>query len=208
MRMSYILKAIADELKTVFGRKTKDKVYSSHHQYDTEAEAQNGYNRAVEKLFNVDEWSHLPGITSTFQLHDRKGNRKLGNPPVKGDYIRILLPGPLPENWVKVKAIEQAPLATSLIVSPSLDPQEEHDKDIEHFFIDEATSRFKVERQGTELRAYEIGKNEGINNKGADAGHRNFLNTMVAEGAWAGFQKIQWEKLTDYLTHKIESKKK
>lgn len=51
-------------------------------------------------------------------------------------------------------------------------------------------------------------KNEGINNKGKEAGNRKLINTLIAEGGWAAFQKFQWEKLTDYLVHKIEINKK
>jgi hypothetical protein len=54
------------------------------------------------------------------------------------------------------------------------------------------------------LFAFEIGKNEGINNQGEDAGDRKLINTLIAEGGWAGFQELQWKKLTDYLVHRIE----
>ena len=68
----------------------------------------------------------------------------------------------------------------------------------------EATSKFKVERLLGSIHAYEIGVNEAINNKGEEAGNRKSINTLVAEGGWAGFQKLQWEKLTNYLVHNIE----
>jgi hypothetical protein len=92
-------------------------------------------------------------------------------------------------------------------VSPSEDPQKRHaagEQEIEHFFIKEATSTFQVELHGNRLIALEIGKNEGINNQGEEAGSRGILNTLIAEGGWAFFQKVQWEKLTSYLVHNIE----
>lgn len=204
MDIKYVFKAIVGEIKTIFGDKSKDKVYSSYHKYDNQDDARKAYDKAVEKLFNVDRWSKLPGASSEFQLHSSSGQRKRGGTPVRGDFIRILLPGPLPENWVVVTNIKTEDNLAEFTVSPNLDPQES-DQDIEHFFSDEATSTFRVELEGNSLRAFEIGKNEGINNKGKDAGNRNVLNTMLAEGGWAGFQKIQWEKLTDYLTHKEEA---
>ena len=92
-------------------------------------------------------------------------------------------------------------------VSPSKDPtdKEKDEKEIEHFFIDGATSTFRVEMRGNELKACELGRNEGINNE-KNAGNRKLINTILAEGGWATFQKTQWKKLTDYFVHKIEIK--
>jgi hypothetical protein len=74
--------------------------------------------------------------------------------------------------------------------------------------VKEATSTFRVQRRGKSIYAYEIGKNEGINNEEEDAGNRKLINTLFAEGGWAGVQKLQWKKLTDYLVHKIEIESK
>lgn len=32
------------------------------------------------------------------------------------------------------------------------------------------------------------------------------MNTLVAEGGWAGVQGLQWDKLTRYLVHLEETK--
>src|SRR5690606_12762265 len=101
--------------------------------------------------------------------------------------------------------IQQEEDKVEFTVSPSINPtkaKEEQDK-IEHFFIPEASSTFRVQRDGNILAAFEIGKNEGINND-EEAGNRKLINTLIAEGGWAGIQDLQWNKLTDYLVHKIE----
>ena len=65
-------------------------------------------------------------------------------------------------------------------------------------------STFRVDLEGKTIRAYELGRTEGINNKGEEAGNRKVINTLIAEGGWAGFQKLQWDKVTKFLVHAIE----
>jgi hypothetical protein len=117
-----------------------------------------------------------------------------------------LLPGPVPENWVIVTDIQQQENSAEFTVSPSTDPRAKGSEreEIKHFFIDEATSTFRVKLLDKTLFAYEIGKNEGINNQGKEAGKRKLINTLISEGGWAGFQEFQWKKITDYLVHEIE----
>ena len=200
-----ILDKVIKQVKVLGGKGTKDKIYSSKNEYPTKEAAVRAFKRSKEKLFNVNKWSDLPGLTSTFELYTSSGEKAGNREPKKGDYLRIMLPIPTPENWVVITDIRQNSEMVQFTVSPSRDPREE-EEDIEHFFIDGATSTFKITLNGTTLYAYEIGRNEGINNQGSDAGRRELINTLVAEGGWAFFQRIQWKQLTDYLVHKIEAK--
>ena len=195
------------EKKVLKGEATKDKTYCSENSFTSEDEAVREFNRTVEKLFDVNTWSNLPGITSTFTLFNRYGTEKQQKQPEVGDYIKILLPGPTPENWVMVTNITNEQHLSEFTVSPSKDPTDKNEgqKEIEHFFIEEATSTFRVELSGKTIKACELGKNEGINNN-RKAGDRELINTILAEGGWAAFQKTQWKKLTDYLVHKTEVK--
>jgi hypothetical protein len=196
-----------NQIKSDEDKDTKDKLFSSLKKYDTEKEAKEAFLVSKSKLFNINMWSKLPGITSSFSLHDSNGNKKKANPKI-GDYILIKLPGPLPENWVIIVDLVDTSTLSQIIVSPSSKPKAKgHEKnEIEHFFIDEATSTFRITREGDTLFAFEIGKDEGINNEGQKAANRELINSLIAQGGWAGFQKLQWEKLTDYLVHKIEIK--
>ena len=54
------------------------------------------------------------------------------------------------------------------------------------------------------IQEISLREDEAINNQGEEAAGRKWINTLIAAGAWLGFQKIQWEKLTDYLVHKPE----
>lgn len=196
---------IKEEQKVITGKATKDKIYSSKNRIDP-AKAMTEFRRAVQKLYDVNTWSDLPGFTSAFQLFNRLGEEKSADKPVAGDYIKIMLPGPLPANWVVVTDISEGENMAEFTVSPSSDPTASADdrQEVKHFFIKEATSTFRVELNGDTLIGYEIGENEGINNQDEEAGNRKLINTLIAEGGWAGFQKFQWEKLTEYLVHKVE----
>ena len=198
-------KEIFSKDKTTDKEATKDKVYQSEQKFDNVEQAKKAFRRSKAKLFNINNWSKLTGPTATFELHKNNGAPVKSKKPREGDFIKIELPGPTPENWVKVTKVSESFKSASFIVSPSENPREKSGE-IEHFFIKEASSEFKVELIGNTIKAYEIGRNEGINNSGYEAGQRELVNTLIAEGGWAGFQKYQWDKLTDYLVHKEEIK--
>lgn len=197
---------IRQKVKEVFGNEKEDKVFSSEQTFSDRATAEGEFTKSIAKLFDVDAWSNLPGLTSTFELYDQRGQRKPGAQPEVDDYIRIALPGPLPENWVKVLQVRTTEEIAEFTVSPSSDPnpkEEAEEQEVKHFFNKEATSTFRVTLKENTIEAFEIGKGEGINNKGEEAGSRAVVNTVVALGGWAGFQDIQWNKLTDYFVHRI-----
>lgn len=206
MALKDILKKISEEKKVIQGEAVKDKLYSSQQDFHEREKALREFERSKEKLFDVNRWSRLPGITSGFQLYTPQGEPKPKGRPQPGDFLMIDLPGPAPENWVVVTDVKEEKEMAEFTVSPSRDPRDkgEETKEVEHFFSDGSTSTFKVELKGTTLYGYEIGKNEGINNKGKKAGDREIINTLIAEGGWAFFQKIQWEKLTAYLVHQVD----
>lgn len=205
MGLKNLFKKLKKEKEVIAGEATKDKVYSSDRSFPTREEAAGAFKRSVEKLFDVNRWSDMPGITSTFQMYDADGREKHAAKPQVNDFIKIILPGPTPENWVMVTGLEENEENAEFTVSPSINPTEkgENQDEIAHFFIAEATSTFKVQLDGKEVSAYEIGRNEGINNE-EDAGNRKLINTLIAEGGWAGIQDFQWNKLTDYLVHETE----
>ncbi len=195
-----------DEKKVIFDGAVKDVTYSNERTFNDEAEAGREFSRSIQKLFDVDRWSELPGITSNFELHDNKGTRKPSAPLQVGDHVKIILPGVPLDNWVVVTDIKIGENSAECTTSPSPDPQAKGKdaEQVKHFFIAEATSTFRVDLKGKTIRAYELGRTEGINNKGEEAGSRKVINTLIAEGGWAGFQKLQWDKVTKFLVHAIE----
>ena len=203
MKIKKIIDEVKHEFDVLMGNDTKDKCFSSEQTFPDEQAAAAAFAQSVDKLFNVNAWSDLPGINSGFRLYDSAGRPKTGEVQV-GDFIRIDIPGPTPENWVKVIDRRSEPTLSEFTVKPCADPAE-HDEsvkgEIEHFFGEEARSTFRVEQKDNRIIGYEIGQNESINNQGDKAGDRAVANTLIAEGGWAFFQKMQWKKITDYLVH-------
>lgn len=208
MGLKDIVDKVKKEIDVLMGEEVKDKTYSQEHAYPDEPSALEAFERAKQKLFEVNKWSGMPGINSTFEVYNSSGMLAAAARPEVGDYIKIILPAPAPENWVQITDIREEANMAEFEVHPSPAPKthDENTTQVKHFFHKEASSTFRVERQGTILKAYEIGKNEGINNQGQEAGDRSVINTLVAEGGWAAFQEIQWDKLTRYLVHLEESK--
>ena len=197
------LNKLKHEWEVLKGEAGKDKTFCSEQEYPTEDAAHTAFIQGKERLFNVNGWSGLPGINSTFALHNQQG-QPTEQKPVPGFYVKIVLPGLPVENWVEIAEVQETETVAHFTVHPCPNPQNEAEE-TQHFFAQEASSTFRIEQNGSVLRGYQIGKNEKINNQNQEAGDRAVLNTLIAEGGWAGFQDIQWLKLTDYLAGKAES---
>jgi hypothetical protein len=208
MSLKNIFKKVKKEAEVLQGKQAKDKQYEQENTFPDEAAAQAAFARARQKLFAVDQWSRLPGINSTFELYDAAGRKSAATRPQQGDYIKVVLPGLALENWVQVVEVREEDLLAEFTVRPSPAPQQQQHADetaeVKHFFTSEATSTFRVERLGRTLRGSEIGRNEKPNNQQEASAARTVVNTLVAEGGWAGFQALQWGKLTAYLVHLAE----
>lgn len=201
MKGKAITDQIQHEVEVAQGDATNDVEYSSRHTFSDEVTAKEAFVRSVEKLLNVNGWSALSNFTADFALFDPVGRSKPDGPVEEGDFIRIVLPGPLPQNWVRVihKAMQEK--QAEFTVQPSADPGDDKPEKIAHFFCQSARSTFRVVLSGTTISAYEIGEHEAINNQGPQAGDRAILNTLIAEAGWLFYQKLQWKLLTDYLVH-------
>ncbi|GAB3949790.1 hypothetical protein GCM10028805_26700 [Spirosoma harenae] len=178
---------------------TKDMVYQSQRTFPDEATAREAFGRSIDKLFRVNDWSALSSLASDFKVYSQAGEPKTTVYPEVSDFIQISLPGPVPENWVQVTHRMIEDNRAAFTVRPSRNPRENNPAEIEHFFHESASSTFQVERIGKTITAAEIGKNEGINNEGPQAGNRAIINTIIAEVGWLFYQKLQWKLLTDYL---------
>jgi hypothetical protein len=206
MSLKDIFNQVKKEAEVLQGKDTKDKQFVQENTFPDETAAQAAFARSKEKLFDVDGWSRLPGINSTFEYYDAAGRKAAAARPRQGDFIKVILPGVALENWVAVVSVREEADLAEFTVRPSPAPQAGESGEVKHFFTSEATSTFRVERLGTLLRGSEIGKNEKPNNQQEASATRSVVNTLVAEGGWAGFQALQWEKLTAYLVHLVEAK--
>lgn len=207
MGIKKIVDKVKEEINVLKGDESKDKLYQNEQDYPDEMSARTAFEASKKKLFNVNLWSNLEGINSTFELHDARGRKTTAEEPELGYYVKVTLPGAEVENWVQVNDIRITENMAEFTVQPSSKPNPPVDEEevTEHFFTKDATSTFRVEVQGTRLVGSEIGRNEYINNQGDESGDRAVLNTLIAEGGWAGFQSLQWDKLTSYLVHQEEA---
>jgi hypothetical protein len=206
MSLKDIFNKAKKEAEVLQGKDAKDKQYGQENAFPDEAAASAAFARSKEKLFAIDQWSRLPGINSTFELYDAAGRKSAASRPREGDYMKVVLPGLPLENWVQVVNVREEDQLAEFTVRPSPAPATPAEAaEVKHFFTSEATSTFRVEQRGTTLRASEIGKNEKPNNQVEASGARSVVNTLVAEGGWAGFQALQWGKLTAYLVHLVEA---
>ncbi len=201
MKRDAVSDRVQHETKAAQGEDSKDKVYSSEQTFADEVTARNAFAESILKLLNVNGWSGLSHFTADFALYDSFGRPKPDGLVQIGDYIKIALPGPMPENWVRVKRLVMQENEVAFTVQPCPDPEENKPGEIAHFFDQTARSTFRVERAGLTIRAYEIGEHEVINNHDSQAGDRAIINTVIAEAGWLFHQKIQWKLLTDYLVH-------
>jgi len=123
-----------------------------------------------------------------------------------GDYFKIDILGPGSESgdgydWVQIEAIEDHSNASvkkesfGIRVRPAPNPEKDsNDKETAHFFKDEATSNFIIERNGRTVSAEVHGRNEKPNTT-AHKSLDKIRNTVIGSSAILGLSHIQWKKL-------------
>ena len=164
-------------------------------------EAKQIFFNARRNLLQVNDWHELAGAASaTFQLVDKERN-EVNREVQAGDYFRIDIPGPANTNgngydWVRVEDVEEQirhnfHAWVAIKVRPAAPPGE---KQTAHFFSQEATGSFVVERRGRIITASVYGKNEKANNE-SDGLLSTLRNTLIAVTAMMGLSKPQWKSL-------------
>lgn len=171
-------------------------------------EAQAVFSMAANRLLDVNHWDKLCGpLSATFRLTDQHG-KEIAGPAHPGDHFKINLPGPGPAagdgyDWVQVEALDDKrnPSAyeesVTLRVRPSSSPTGDT-ADTAHFFKDEATSSFRVQRKGNVVTAEVHGRNE-VPNTSTDKPVDKMRNAVVGLGAITAFSAPQWKKLVKGL---------
>ena len=174
--------------------------------------AQAVFTKAKNRLLDVNNWGELCGDASAaFEVTDEKGNRIEGNPAV-GNYFKIDIPGPGSSSgkgfdWVQVEAINEKDDSTADIeytiirVRPASDPSTANEN-VAHFFSDKATSNFLVLREGAEVIAAVLGRNEIANTAEDDSLLDKIRNLVVGTGAKLGMADTQWKSLVEGILGK------
>jgi hypothetical protein len=162
------------------------------------------YKQACEKMLNPSLWHPLAGkLSAIFTVTDHNGepvNELAG----KGRYLQIDIPGPGPKagqgfDWVQIELIvnESNPEAAEEYAGMKVRACS-HPKivstDTAHFFQDQATSSFVIERKGNTVNACYYGRNEIPNTETGNTLDK-IRNSLVASGAMAGLSEAQWSAL-------------
>ncbi len=178
--------------------------------FESTEEAKAFFLVVKERLLNVNNWHALSGKGSAeFCLMDKNGN-KVDRLVQKDDYFRIDIPGPESEegdgyDWVQVEAIEEEAddlhEHIAIRVKPASNPNRQGNT-TSHFFQNDASSTFLVERKGNTVSSEIHGRNELPNVDQPEKGDV-IRNAFVAFGAMIGFSKIQWGKLAKGFVSEI-----
>lgn len=164
----------------------------------SETEAKNVFQRLIQKLFNIEQWNAESNLSS-FALFDENGFAKMEKIAAVGDFIRITLPGSGKNDWVKIVEIHDAADEIVLSVQPSSNPTDKEDNSTtSHFFTNDSTNNFCLQKNGIKLNFYVIGLGEKSNTEdtsGIVETVRNFATANI--GHFLGIQKAQWQNFCD-----------
>jgi hypothetical protein len=159
---------------------------------------------AKERLLLVNNWHIVSkSIDSKFQIVDHHGH-PVDRHAHTGDIISIDIPGPSSvtgdgKDWVKVEAIEydDYPDENKEVLAMRLRPVSNPtntDESVAHFFTNDATSTFVLERDHNDVIARYFGRNEKPNTHTGKLADK-VRNTVVGVSAILGFSDVQWKGL-------------
>ena len=198
------------EEKDIIPEQKTGKEVNTEHALSLESreQAQELFKTAVCRLLDVNHWEDLCGVGSAnFQLTDKDGN-EIKRAAIEGDHFKIDVPGPgsvegRGYDWVRIEKIEESidcekdNESIAIRVRPAPNPTTPGDE-VAHFFSEQATSSFVVERKGNLVKAGVYGRNEKPNTL-----IKNLIdkarNAIIALGAISGISSVQWQKLSKGL---------
>ena len=171
-----------------------------------EEEARTLFRQVKERLRDVNHWKDIAGtLSASFQLVDANG-KEVRRMAEKGDYFKIDIPGPGTKSgdgfdWVQIEEVENTSLPDGerfgFRVRPTDNPQNQKN-DVAHFYSDDSTSSFIVERRNNIVTASVHDRNTKPNTD-ADKPIDKIRDAIVGAAGVATFSKIQWKNLTDGL---------
>ncbi len=164
----------------------------------TEIEIENVFQQLKQKLFHIEQWNAESNLSS-FALFDENGSAQTEKIAAVGDFVRITLPSPGKDDWVKIVEIYETADEIVLTIQPSHNPtDEENQSTTSHFFTADSTNNFCLQKQGSKINFYVIGLSEKSNTEdtsGIIETVRNFATANI--GHFLGVQKAQWQNFCD-----------
>lgn len=161
------------------------------------------YEKACARLLNPSVWKQLCGILSASFVLVAGANEEINRPLQQYDLIRIDIVGPGPVagkgyDWVQVEMlsfnnIKTAEESLSLTLRPTHRPGDTTDTTA-HFFSNESTSTFVIQRIENSVIVGYFGRNE-VTNLNKIGLVDTVRNTIAAAQARFGFSHMQWSAL-------------
>jgi hypothetical protein len=173
-----------------------------------ENDARKLFMAARSRLVDVNHWEdYAKPVSATFRLTDA-GGLEVNRTAEIGDHFKIRLPAPGPVegrgyDWVRIEAIEDVSNGSgrtehiAIRVRPAPSP-EQKGENVAHFFNDDSTSSFVLERRGKEITAAVYGRNEVPNTETSNTVDK-VRNAVVGVTAMLGLSNIQWKNLVKGL---------
>ena len=162
--------------------------------FTEEGQAQAVFLEVKEKLLNLDNWNKNAGLSS-FEIFDENGNVQADKTIRIGGFERISLKGTGKYDWVRITDIYEGEDEFVITVKPTYDPtaDDQDKKAVSHFFTDEASNNFCLQKDDKSVALYVIGLNEKQNVSETDNMIETVRNAAVANlGSYLGIQKSEW----------------
>jgi hypothetical protein len=167
-------------------------------------EARMFYERAKNRLLDVNNWQKIAGILSAgFQVVNSEGEELFHNVE-KGNYLRIDVPGPGSKagdgyDWVFVEELfendKDHPQSIGFRVRPSENPLG-NPGETAHFYSGNSTSSFIVTREENQVYAWIVDRNIGSNQQATSITDK-IRDSTVGKSALGIFSKLQWQGLAE-----------
>ncbi len=188
--------------------KGRNSSVEAHVDCATREEAIAVYQEARRRLLDINRWDIYAGTGSAvFSLTDTAGNA-VSHSPEMGDLIKIQLPGSARYDWVEIEEYvetidrQRDNDLFAFRVRPTKAPDAKGDAPT-HFFTEDATSTFLIQRVGNKVTAAEKGRNEIPNHEG-EKFFDKVRNLIVGASASFGLSVPQWEALILGILQKEE----
>jgi hypothetical protein len=176
--------------------------------FSSESDAEDFFIKTKKKLADINVWNEK-STPSNYELFDENASVCESKIIIPGRFIRIGIPASGKFDWVKVfEIIDDAPNEFIIRVHPAYDPTETPiDKTVvSHFFTNEATNNFCLQKVGKDVQMYVIGLNEKANVREAGGLIEAARNAATANaGYYLGMQKTMWK---EFCANFLEIKEK
>lgn len=163
--------------------------------FSIETDAEKYFEKVKKALFDLEIWDKN-STPSSYELFDEAGRVRESKIIFLGGFIRIHITGSGKYDWIKVIEIYDAPNEFVIRVEPTYDPTKKPaDKTVtSHFFTNESTNNFCLQRDGKEIILYVIGLKEKTNTGQTGGTIETIRNVAAANsGYYFGIQKAMWK---------------